>query len=81
MLDPNMFPNPRTWHPDRPPGAYLHFGGGMHPCAGRIVNDYQIPLLVGALVRRGIRSVGKVAWAGPFPAHLPVQFERGQFER
>jgi cytochrome P450 len=76
MLDPDMFPDPRVWRPDRPARAYLHFGGGMHPCAGRVVNDYQIPLLVGALVRRGIHSVGKVAWAGPFPAHLPVQFER-----
>jgi cytochrome P450 len=76
MLDPDMFPNPGIRHPDRPAKAYLHFGGGMHPCAGRVVNDFQIPLLVGALVRRGIRSVGKVAWAGPFPAHLPVELER-----
>jgi cytochrome P450 len=75
MLDPDMFPNPRAWSPGRPAKAYLHFGGGMHPCAGRVVNDFQIPLLVGALVRRGIHSVGKVAWAGPFPSHLPVQFE------
>jgi hypothetical protein len=40
------------------------------------VNEWQIPLLVGALVRRGIRSVGPVAWAGPFPDHLPITFER-----
>jgi cytochrome P450 len=76
MLDPDMFPSPRVWRPDRPASAYLHFGGGLHPCAGRAVNDFQVPLLVGALVRRGIKSVGRIAWAGPFPAHLPVQFER-----
>jgi cytochrome P450 len=74
MLDSAMFPNPGVWRADRPATAYLHFGGGLHPCAGRVVNDWQIPLLVGALVRRGIRSVGPVAWAGPFPAHLPVHF-------
>jgi cytochrome P450 len=76
MLDSAMFPNPGTWRADRPATAYLHFGGGLHPCAGRAVNEWQIPLLVGALVRRGIRSVGPVAWAGPFPDHLPITFER-----
>jgi cytochrome P450 len=76
MLDAAMFPNPGTARPDRPATAYLHFGGGLHPCAGRAVNAFQIPLLVGALVRRGIASVGQVAWAGPFPDQLPVRFER-----
>nr|WP_294522204.1 cytochrome P450 [uncultured Rhodopila sp.] len=76
MLDPSMFPNPAIPRADRPNRAYLHFGGGLHPCAGRIVNDFQIPLLVGALVRRGIRSVGAIDWAGPFPDHIPVTFQR-----
>ncbi len=74
MRDPTMFPNPNTWLPDRPAQAYLHFGGGVHPCAGRLVNDFQIPLLVGALVRRGIKSVGRVSWAGPFPDHMTLTF-------
>ena len=73
MQDPSAFPDPGTLRPDRPASAYLHFGGGLHPCAGRVVNAFQIPVLVAALVRRGVRSVGKVAWAGPFPAHLPVR--------
>src|SRR5581483_11188426 len=72
MLDAEVFPDPEQLRPDRPAAAYLHFGGGLHPCAGRAVNAFQIPALVGALVRRGIKSVGSVAWAGPFPAHLPV---------
>ena len=54
----------------------LHLGAGLHPCAGRAVNAFQIPLLVRALVRRGIKSVGPVQWAGPFPDHLEVRFER-----
>lgn len=76
MLDTAAFPDPRHLRPDRPAGAYLHFGAGLHPCAGRVVNAFQIPALVGALVRRGIKSVGSVQWAGPFPDHLALRFER-----
>jgi cytochrome P450 len=76
MLDAEVFPDPQYLRPDRPAAAYLHFGGGLHPCAGRAVNAFQIPALVGALVRRGIRSTGTVQWAGPFPAHLPLRFAR-----
>jgi cytochrome P450 len=76
MLDTAAFPDPQQMRHDRPAKAYLHFGGGLHPCAGRAVNAFQIPLLVRALVRRGIRSVGPVEWAGPFPDRLSLQFER-----
>lgn len=76
MLDPSVFPDPRRLDPSRPAGSYLHFGGGLHPCAGRAVNDFQIPILVAALVRRGIASVGPVTWAGSFPDSLTVRFGR-----
>ncbi len=76
MLDAAAFPDPGTARPDRPAGAYLHFGGGLHPCAGRAINAVQIPILVATLVRRGIRSVGPISWAGPFPDHLALQFGR-----
>jgi cytochrome P450 len=76
MLDAEVFPEPQDMRPDRPTSAYLHFGGGLHPCAGRAVNAFQIPALVAALVRRGIKSTGTMQWAGPFPAHLPLRFER-----
>ena len=76
MRDASAFPQPGILRPDRPETAYLHFGGGLHPCAGRAVNGFQIPLLVGALLRRGIKSVGSVRWAGPFPNHLILRFER-----
>ncbi len=78
MHDAAAFPRPGAWRPDRPAAAYLHFGGGLHPCAGRVVNEFQIPLLVGCLLRRGIASVGRVRWAGPFPDHLPLQFIQPQ---
>ena len=76
MLDPSVFPRPGLLRPDRPSGTYLHFGGGLHPCAGRVVNSFQIPLLVGALVRRGIVSANPIAWAGPFPDRLTVSLKR-----
>lgn len=74
MLDPTVFPDPQRLDPSRPAVSYLHFGGGLHACAGRVVNGFQIPTLVGALVRRGIGSVGPVAWAGPFPNALRLRF-------
>ena len=76
MLDATVFPDPARLRPDRPMGNYLHFGGALHACAGRVVNGFQIPILVGELVRQGIVSVGKMAWAGPFPDELPVVLAR-----
>jgi len=75
MQDASVFPDPKRLRPDRDPCHYMHFGGALHVCAGRSINAFQIPMLVGALVRRGIASVGKMSWAGPFPDHLPVKFE------
>lgn len=72
MLDPDAFPAPTEMRATRPNAGYLHFGAGLHPCAGRDVNQWQIPLLVGALLKRGPKAMGKTAWAGPFPAHLPL---------
>jgi cytochrome P450 len=76
MLDTAAFPDPQQMRHDRPAKSYLHFGAGLHPCAGRAVNAFQIPLLVRALVRRGIGSVGPMEWAGPFPERLSLQFGR-----
>ena len=75
MQDGSIFADPERVRPDREPSGYLHLGAGLHPCAGRAVNAFQIPLLVAAVLRRGIRSVGKIGWAGPFPARLPVTLE------
>ncbi len=73
MQDAAAFPEPDRMLPDRPAEAYFHFGGGLHPCAGRVVNDLQIPMLMSRLLGRGIVRVGKVRWAGPFPDRLPLQ--------
>jgi cytochrome P450 len=76
MFDTSVFPSPHVLNPARPLRPYLHFGGGLHPCAGRDINAFQIPILVRELVRRGIKSVGTIDWAGPFPDRLPVTFNR-----
>jgi cytochrome P450 len=76
MQDASAFPDPARLSPDRPQEAYLHFGGALHACAGRSINGFQIPLLVAALVRRGITSVGNITWAGPFPDRFIVKFTR-----
>lgn len=72
MQDESVFPDPRRLRPDRDGAAYLHLGAGMHPCAGRPVNRFQIPLLVAGLVRRDLVRIGRMSWAGPFPNRLPV---------
>jgi cytochrome P450 len=73
MQDPEAVPFPDEFRPDRPPQAYLHTGAGLHPCAGRAVNDLQLPTLVGKLLAHGLGRVGPIAWAGPFPDRLTVQ--------
>jgi len=73
MRDPAAFPEPDRLYPDRPPGSYLHFGAGLHPCAGRAVNAFQLPALVGVLIEAGAVRAGKTGYAGPFPDRLPVR--------
>jgi cytochrome P450 len=73
MFDASVFADPKTMRPDRLVGNYLHLGGGLHPCAGRAINAWQIPMIVGALLKRRPRKLGKMLWAGPFPAHLPIE--------
>ncbi len=72
MLDASAFPEPFVMRPDRPTGNYLHFGGELHACAGRAVNSLQIPMLIGKLLRRGVKAVGNPQWAGPFPHFLTI---------
>jgi len=70
MLDPDAFPEPKRLRPDRDPGRYLHLGHGIHPCSGRAVNRFQIPLLVAGLLRRGLAGVGSIEWASAFPHRM-----------
>jgi len=71
MFDASVFADPKAMRGDRLTGDYLHLGGGLHPCAGRSIHAWQLPMIVGALLKRKPRKPGKMEWAGPFPAHLP----------
>jgi cytochrome P450 len=77
MHDADVFPDPLRLRPDRDPSFYLHLGGGLHPCAGRPVNRFQIPMLVGALLGRDPIRIGRIGWAGPFPHRLDVTLGKG----
>ncbi|HEX8366880.1 MAG TPA: cytochrome P450 [Allosphingosinicella sp.] len=70
MQDPAAFPDPKRMDPERDPSAYLHMGWGLHPCSGRPVNRFQIPLLVAGIMARGLGRTSAVEWTGPFPGRL-----------
>jgi cytochrome P450 len=78
MLDERAFPDAQVLRSDRSDAPYLHFGGGLHPCAGRGVNAWQIPMLVAGLLEKRPARLGRMTWAGPFPARLPIHFKGQQ---
>jgi cytochrome P450 len=77
MHDESVFPKANRLDPERDRAAYLHMGWGLHPCSGRPVNRFQIPMLVGALLARGVGRVGKVGWVGPFPDCIKATLKEG----
>jgi len=79
MFDPEVFIDPKKFRVDREV-EYLHFGHGMHRCFGLAINGVQIPELVATLVRlpnlrRAAGKPGRVAWDGPFPDRLILEFD------
>lgn len=78
MFDPDGFPDPQSFRIDRE--RYLHFGEGLHTCFGLRINAVQIPELMAGLLRlpnlrREEGARGRIAWDGPFPEHLVLQFD------
>ena len=78
MQDDRVFNSPETLDPDRPPHLYMHFGRGMHQCAGRDVNAVQIPALIAALMRFNPSGRVRVKNAGPFPDEFFVRIRSPQ---
>jgi cytochrome P450 len=78
MFDPDHFASPNRLDPTRAATLYRHFGGGLHPCSGRAVNDVQIPELVRQVVKRGILRVERPRYDGPFIDELIVSFGGGR---
>lgn len=80
MFDPEVFIEPKLFRADREV-EYLHFGYGMHRCFGRAINGVQIPELVATLLRlpnlrRAPGRAGRIAYDGPFPDRLILEFDR-----
>lgn len=80
MFDPSVFEDPGRFRIDRPPSAYLHFGHGLHECFAKQVNLVFIPEVVAAVLRlNGLRRApgreGQLAYDGPFPRRLVVEFD------
>lgn len=80
MFDPEVFIDPAVFRADRET-EYLHFGYGMHRCFGLAINGVQIPEIVATLLRlpnlrRAPGGAGRIAYDGPFPDRLMLQFDR-----
>ena len=73
MQDARVFDDPAAMRPDRPMGLYLHFGAGLHICAGRDINALQIPQLVGEVMRHSPEQISGIVSEGPFPDQLWVR--------
>src|SRR5262249_48549379 len=77
MYDAAAFDQPRVLDPGRPRDSYLHFGRGLHVCAGRDFNAIQLPALVRELVLRNATGLAKIRTRGPFPDSLIVSIQGG----
>ncbi len=77
MHDKSAFPEPGSFHTDRP-NEYLHFGYGLHACFGRYINAVQIPLLVASVLKRPdprLKPGKKIVYDGPFPDQFWMEFD------
>ena len=75
MLDAEVFPDPQlpaSRSPARRLPAFRRRTSSLRRPGRQCLPD---PGAGRRLVRRGIKSVGTMQWAGPFPAHLPLRFE------
>ena len=66
---------PREYRTDRPLDRYLTFGGWLHECFGKGINEVVLPVLVGRLaaepgLRRRPGRAGRIRYDGPFPDRL-----------
>ena len=73
MHDTEAFPSPHKMNPERPLHNYFHFGGGLHPCAGRAINAIQVPELVRQLLIHNASYVEMPRFDGPFVDEFLVQ--------
>lgn len=77
LFDPDRFPDPGRLDAGRSPKLYRHFGGGLHTCAGRAVNEVQIPELVRCILKRDIARIARPRYDWPFIDEVVVSMRGG----
>jgi cytochrome P450 len=80
VFDRRAVHRPRAFDVERPLGGYLTFGGGMHECFGKAINDVALPVLAGGLLRlpglaRAAGRDGRVRYDGGFPDRFVLAFD------
>ncbi|HVF09874.1 MAG TPA: cytochrome P450 [Abditibacteriaceae bacterium] len=81
MFDASFVDEPESFRTDRSLDlAYLHFGSGLHSCAGQYMSRLLILGVVKRLLllpglRRADGSAGQVQYSGPFPESFSIEFD------
>ena len=80
MFDERFVDSPNEFRIGRPEYQAMMWGYGMHTCFGQYINRVQIPgilkpLLCRANLRRAQGAAGQLAYSGPFPSRLGVEFD------
>lgn len=89
LRDRRVFERPNAFWPDRPDNerkAWLMFGRDSHVCLGNWVAMEQITeifqiLLAQPNIRLSSRQVGRLAYIGPFPRRLDMEFDTSRAPR
>ena len=81
MMDPSVVESPREFRLGRPVDHYLHFGTGLHRCAGRHIAMTLVSTMVAHVLtlpglRRTRGATGRLRIVGAFPKALVVECDR-----